>query len=71
MNESVAAAPLCKGWAANCSRVGTRNSRGLCLGEQDARFPGGYCLIRLLLMLTLCYFLCSISFPSLLFPTLV
>lgn len=71
MNESVAAAPLCTGWAEKCFCLGAWNSRGLCLGEQDVRFPGGYCLIRLLLMLTLCYFLCSISFPSLLFPTLV
>lgn len=28
----------------------------LCLAEQDVRFPGGRCLIRLLLMLTLCIF---------------
>lgn len=35
-----------------CSRL----NRKLCLAEQDVRFPGGRCLIRLLLMLTLCIF---------------
>lgn len=57
MNESMAGATMLKRpYRKLLLHPAHRTQEGPCLGEQNVHFPVGYCLIRLLLMLTLCVF---------------
>lgn len=57
MNESLAGATMLKGLHRKLPlHPACRAGGELWLGEQSVHFPVGRCLIRLLLMLTLCVF---------------